>query len=243
MSYILDALRRADTERGRGVVPGIHSQMDGPGTAQAAPSRNRTLVWAVAGLSAALVLVIAWMLLRGGETPAPVVAAAPVPAEVPPPVAPPPPAPPPEPAPATIVPTTPPPVIAEAPRTPPREEAPPPRRQRAEQAPAAQPQPAARPSTPVAPSPTAPAPKASPAAAGNTRIYALNELPQDIRGSLPQLSIGGAMYSPNPASRMLIVNGQLMHEGDKITPELVLDQIELKRAVLSFRGYRYSIYY
>jgi general secretion pathway protein B len=136
------------------------------------------------------------------------------------------------------VPTTPPPATAETTRVPPREEAPAPRRQRAEQAPAAQP--AARPGTPVV---TAPATKASPATAGNTRIHAVNELPQDIRGSLPQLSIGGAMYSPNPASRMLIVNGQLMHEGEKVTPELVLDQIELKRAVLSFRGYRYSINY
>lgn len=236
MSYILDALRRADTERGRGVVPGIHSQMDGPAAASTAPSRNRTLVWAVVGLSAALVVVIAWMLLRGGDAPAPVVAVAPAPAELPPPVAPPPP-PAPEPVPTTIVPTTPPPMAAETPRVPPREEAPAPRRPRAEPATqAAQPKPPA-----AAPSP-APAPKASPAT-GNTRIYALNELPQDIRGSLPQLSIGGAMYSPNPASRMLIVNGQLMHEGEKVTPELVLDQIELKRAVLSFRGYRYSINY
>ena len=42
---------------------------------------------------------------------------------------------------------------------------------------------------------------------------------------------------------MLIINGQIYHEGDKLSPELTLQQIQLRSAVLSFRGYRYAISY
>ena len=57
------------------------------------------------------------------------------------------------------------------------------------------------------------------------------------------VTVGGASYSENPASRMLIINGQIFHEGDKLTSEVTLQQIKLRSAVLSYRGYRYTITY
>ncbi|RZI71356.1 MAG: general secretion pathway protein, partial [Rubrivivax sp.] len=75
------------------------------------------------------------------------------------------------------------------------------------------------------------------------RVYALNELPPNIRQQLPQLSVGGAMYSESPSSRMLILNGQPFKEGDQPTAHLKLEQINLKSAVLSYKGYRYAINY
>ena len=51
------------------------------------------------------------------------------------------------------------------------------------------------------------------------------------------------MHSANPANRMLILNGQVFHEGDQVTPDLVLEQIKLKSAVLVYKGQRYSINY
>ncbi len=69
------------------------------------------------------------------------------------------------------------------------------------------------------------------------------ELPPDIRGQLPALAISGATYSSNPAHRMLIINGQVFHEGEKPAPDLVLEQILQKSVVLSFRGFRYSVGY
>ena len=86
----------------------------------------------------------------------------------------------------------------------------------------------------------APAP-AAPATTTADRIYAVNELPEDIRRQLPAVSIGGSMYSPTPANRVLIINGQVLHEGDRIAPELTVQQIRAKGAVLNFRGYRYAI--
>ena len=80
-------------------------------------------------------------------------------------------------------------------------------------------------------------------AAEPPRVYALHELPPNIRQQLPQLSVGGAMYSESPASRMLILNGQPFKEGDQPIAHLKLEQINLKSAVLSYKGYRYAINY
>ena len=75
------------------------------------------------------------------------------------------------------------------------------------------------------------------------RIYALVELPDDIRRQLPNLSVSGSMYSAVPANRLVIFNGQVFHEGDKVTTDLVLEQIRPKAAVLRYKTYRYQLTY
>ncbi len=222
MSYILDALRKADAERERGAVPGIHAQ---PIFAGAAPSGARpparAWLWALLAGLGVLIAAGLWVGLRG-SSPAP----APVPtaqAVTPAPVVAPNPLPPPPPAVAAVA--------------PPRAAAatPPVRARRAEPEPKPD---------PVAQKPAAKtaAAEASPKeAAGADRVYTLKELPDDVRRQLPQLSVGGSMYSKTPADRILIINGSVLHEGDKIGPDLVLQQIKLKAAVLEFKGYRYAI--
>jgi general secretion pathway protein B len=79
------------------------------------------------------------------------------------------------------------------------------------------------------------------AALPGTRIYALSELPDDIRRQLPATNVGGSMYSATKANRILILNGQVLHEGDTVAPQLVLHEIRLKAAVLAYKGYRYEI--
>jgi len=94
MSYILDALRRADAERERGAVPGLHAQPVPPSSGEsqrAAPGRS--WVGPVAGAAALLVLVaLAWQWFAPAPAPAPVAAlpapAAPAVAVQPPPAAP-----------------------------------------------------------------------------------------------------------------------------------------------------------
>ena len=102
----------------------------------------------------------------------------------------------------------------------------------------------------AAPSPPAASPNATTSSNANAnanateeRVVALRDLPEDVRASLPPLTVAGATYSENPASRMLIINGKLVHEGDKLTPELTLQQIRLRTAILSYRGTRFSISY
>ena len=230
MSYILDALRKADAERERGSVPSIHAQpaFAGARPAGAAPASRMWIVVAVIGVLIALVAGMAAYLLFG-RSPASEVAR---PAASPPstvaaiPTAPvaPTPAPAPALAPVTVAPALP---------------APPPVR-KARAAPAASAAPAVAASVPTAAPASAPRPP-SVAAKTEERIYTLDELPDEIRRQLPALSVGGSMYSPTPASRLVIINGQVLREGEHITPDLLVQQIRLKSAVMSFKGYRYTL--
>ena len=68
-------------------------------------------------------------------------------------------------------------------------------------------------------------------------------LPASVRAALPPLAISGSTYSDNPAHRMLIINGQVYREGDSPTPELKLEQIRPKSAVLNYKGSTYVLNY
>jgi general secretion pathway protein B len=253
MSYILDALRKADAERDRGHVPGIHAQPSfGGAPAAGTPSGARPWVWAVAGaLAVALIGVLVWYFTRTpgavatsaaapmpapvAMTPAPVPVPAPVPAPSPAPApalsSAPLPAPTPAPAPVLASPAAVAPVATRAVGEPAK---PPP--EAASVARKARPAPAA---ASAAPAP-APAPGVKPAAAGD-KVYTVAELPDDIRRQLPNVNIGGSMYSSKPADRILIINGLVLHEGEAISPDLKLVQIRVKAALLDFRGYRYTL--
>ena len=87
------------------------------------------------------------------------------------------------------------------------------------------------------------APRPAPAASASTgeRLLALTELPPNIRSQLPALVVGGSVYSPSPASRIVILNGQVFREGDQPADGLSVEQIRLKSTVLAFRGVRFEL--
>ena len=210
MSYILDALRKADAERDRGNVPGVHAQ---PSFGGAMPTRAQPAakpwLWLAAGaLAVAVIAGLAWYVMS--PPPAPVIAAVPVPA----------------PAPIAAAPA----VVATVPAPPVQAAAPKPESAVVARKP--KPAPAAEPVAATA--------DAKPAATGE-KVYTLAELPDEIRRQLPPINVGGSMYSSKPADRVLIINGQVLHEGDRIAPDLTLQQIRLKGALLSFKGYRYTV--
>jgi general secretion pathway protein B len=270
MSYILDALKRAEAERSRGEIPDLHAQPLGdlPAALATTPGRGR-VAWLAGGLAILLLGGAGgWWLSRDGTSlTAPVMVALPGSAE---------------PAqPASSVAATSAAVPAASPAQLQVPSAP------VGGTPAAGPTPGAgsTPTITLAPAPTgdvdsavsaAPAKSSKPkvaanaasaaafaaksdaqatdvpsstaavasgAAAADEQVVALRDLPDDVRASLPPLTVAGATYSENPASRMLIINGKLVHEGDKLTPELTLQQIRLRSAVLAYRGTRFSISY
>lgn len=218
MSYILDALRKADAQRERDPARGIHAQpvtLSAPADNSAPTSRVWLLGMAlVAGT--ALLAVAMWGLgwLDWFIRPAPVVTAVLAPpvalsAAVVPAVTPQQP-----PSPATeVFPAAPPPPVA----------------------------PPARESPKVAATVTAYPPV--PVASAPDRLLSLAELPADVQRELPKLTITGGVYSPTPAQRLLIVNGQVLNEGAEAAPGVLLEQIRPKTAVLNFRGYRYGVGY
>ena len=93
---------------------------------------------------------------------------------------------------------------------------------------------------PRAPEPAAVAAAPAPTTATGT-VFAQGDLPEVVRAQLPSLKISGVTYSANPAYRMAIVNGQVLHEGDPAGPGLLLEKIEPGRTIWSFRGYRYGL--
>ena len=229
MSYILDALRRADAERERGAVPSIHAQTMPPASDDGPrPTAGKPMLWVIVALSLALVGSMVWqMTARDGAAPAtdtmpgqnaaaPAGGTSPAPTQIPTPAQ----SLPPVPAPAVVAATPPKPALPPV-ETPPRLEA-------------------QATKSPPAPNTASPAP---PSLAPNERVPLQSELPENIRREIPQLVVGGSIYSPNPASRFLILNGQIFHENDKVTPDLVLEQIKLKAAVLRYKGHRFGITY
>lgn len=238
MSYILDALKRADAERERGHVPGLHAQPLG-GTATASP-RGLAARWAWwAGGGAALVVVAALAWRMGADTHAPVPATLAVPQAAP--VAEPPAA-----TSTTTAPTALPPSppaaepVALAPVAAPRAAPSPP----AASAPAsvARPQPPAATGTAAATRPAAPepAPAATPA---NALIPLYAQLPAGTRQQLPALAVTGSVYSDDASARFIMLNGDVAKEGSQPVPGLVVERIEPKSAVLRYKGERFRLPY
>nr|WP_316641727.1 general secretion pathway protein GspB [uncultured Roseateles sp.] len=223
MSYILEALRRADSERERGTVPTLHANPGPADLTEGGAGAPRSRLWAwVVGVIVLLGAGSAPWLLRGEREP-PVLPApvAPAPATMP-----------------TVMPASPPTAQALPPAPPPLAAATVPEALTRQPPP----QPVApvatqRPAPPAAPLPRTESPVA------DLPVPLASGLPEELRRQLPPLAAGGAMYSDAPANRMLIINGQLFHEGDKITPDLVLEQIKLRGAVLVFKGQRFRISY
>lgn len=243
MSYILDALRRAQAERGRGGVPGLHTPAVAASSAAEVPqsSGGNRLVWLIAAGAAAIALVLAWLQFSPkasapAPTPPPAVVASAVVQPEPAPVLVPAPAPAPIPTPAPVAPPEPAPVVIDVtPPPPPPPPAPPvvPQAKPAVVAPAPKPAPAV--ANPAAPD------NAKVATAPSTPVYAVGELPAAVREQLPALQLAGITYSSNSKYRMVIVNGQVLHEGESAGPGLVLERIESARTIWAFRGYRFAL--
>ena len=246
MSLILDALRRADSERDRGAVPGLHAQPV-PAFSAEVPTRAsaRPWLWLAIVAGALLLAALAW-LIAGRVAPrqmdAPATAQAPV---TPPPAAA---------APSSVAPvaTAPAPFVSAAP-APATAVVPPPR----DSAPAAQPvaEPAPWPSqdgSRKAAAPEIPAASAAgrhesktvqPASAipAEPLITARAQLPDNIRSQLPPLVVGGSIYSASAPDRSVIIDGRLYRENDRLTADLTLEQIKPRSAVFRYKGYRFEV--
>lgn len=219
MSYILDALQRADAERARGGVPTLHDRP--PATPPPHPpfgGRQRVgLVLAttvlVVGLAAA-----GWWLWPASPAPAepttpprPVAVSA-IPATQPKPPASTPPAPPAAPK-ATAS------ALAAVPATP------------------ALPKTKTMETVKAAAVSTPPEPPATKAALPPL----LAELPEATRLQIPSLAITGAVYSENPAQRLLLVNGLVLGQGSQVAPDLTVVEIHANRSEFDFRGTRFRM--
>jgi len=231
MSYILEALKKSQAERQLGELPSIHAPQVQLHDGAASGAARRAPVWLALGgvtlaVVAALLLWQPWQAAATVPAPAPAVLAqavpAPAPAVAPAPVA----------APVTQAVPVPPaataaPVhharpVAEPPQERPGQAAPPP---------VAAPAPAPAPAVPAS------------APAGEESVPGMRDLPEPIQRQIPPIAIGGYIYSKNPADRLLLIDKVLRHEGEELAPGLVLEKLQPKAAIFSFKGYRYRVPY
>lgn len=215
MSYILDALRRAEAERERerGAVPGVHAQ---PAVVPDTPDRSRLRLpawWGVAagGLLGGAVVAALWFGGRASVAPPPVATPTPV-AVTPAPAAPA--------TPAAPVPPSPPPLAVVS-------------------APVVLPSPAPVPAAPPATPPAVPALQV--AAPLESKPQPWGELSAEQRREWPALSIGGSIYSDNASSRFVMINGQVVREGEAAAPGVTLERIGPKSAVLRWKDRRVEL--
>ena len=90
---------------------------------------------------------------------------------------------------------------------------------------------------------SAPPPVAAPleAASSPLREVQLAQLGAELRRELPALVLGGAIWSDSAASRFVIVNGQVLREGDLAAPGVVLQRIGPKAVFLRWRDWRIEV--
>ena len=239
MSYILDALRKAERERHLGQAPNL----------TAAPMLDELRPWRVSpwlgaglglglGLSGALLAV--WL-----NRPAPPVAALPAaPVTSPPPVT--------QPVTALEAPrvATPPVVKPTAPATPPvvkptAPASPPPRREPAAKVIAPEP-------LRSSPAPTRPERREPPArqsvtpgvvtiAPPSEPIPLLDTLPASARRGLPALNLDIHIYSPDPQQRFVVINGRRYREGERLSEGLVLETVTGDGVILRQGSQRFRL--
>ena len=250
MSLILDALRKADAERQQGTVPDLHAQplnLPAPAVVPTASPLRRAGVMAV--LAAVGAVVAAWALWPRSANPPSVVPPAMAPvaqAGAGPAVAPAAPvvttAAPAQPLVSSAPLSAPSPAVAAAPTVPPAPVTAPPV---TPTAPPAKPVPAPAVAAPIPPVAKAVPPAAAPAReareASAAPLPRLEALPPELRAQVPAMTVGGSVHSPVPASRMLILNGQVLREGDSPAPGVKLETIGRKAAVFSVGGQRFEL--
>jgi general secretion pathway protein B len=253
MSYILEALKKAQAERQLGATPTIHAPtLDGIATRETPAAPWKPLALAAGAIAVVGVAALLW---RQHETPPAVAATASTASTAPPAAAQPA-------APAVVAVRSVSPAPATMPPAPARPAVPPAAAPVPAPAPASAPAPAAAaaaaasvpmPAVVAATVPPTPAHKPAPEAAKSAKVAAVepqeepaqlrSELPEPIQRSIPPIAMGGYMYSKNPADRLLLIDKVLRHEGEEVAPGLVLEKLQPKAAVFTFKGYRYRVPY
>lgn len=77
--------------------------------------------------------------------------------------------------------------------------------------------------------------------ATDARIIKLNELPPEIKNSLPDLKMSAHFYSTDQQARFARVNDKILHEGETLNEGLRVEEINPGGTVFNYKGYRFQI--
>lgn len=82
--------------------------------------------------------------------------------------------------------------------------------------------------------------EAPPPPAGN-RMYAMEQLPASVREGLPEIRMSLHYFTNDPSLRLVRINGETLREGREISPGLRLEEITSDGAVFTYRHYRFRL--
>jgi len=74
-----------------------------------------------------------------------------------------------------------------------------------------------------------------------SEVLELSQLPLDIRKELPEISIFGHIYSNDPSSRLVNINGSIIREGEKVTSDLKVVEITMNGVIFDYQGIRFRM--
>jgi len=67
-------------------------------------------------------------------------------------------------------------------------------------------------------------------------VLEMDELPYDVLQHIPTLEFSAHVYSSNPLQRSIVINGRFMEEGDWLAENLFLSEITPDGAIFDFQG-------
>ena len=98
-----------------------------------------------------------------------------------------------------------------------------------------------RPEAPVVAPVPEPVSPPQPIEVGPPPVLELEDLPGDVRGRVPEMTISVYAYSATPASRLVRINNRILREGSYLDVGLRLEEIAPRELIFTFEGFRFRV--
>ncbi len=73
-----------------------------------------------------------------------------------------------------------------------------------------------------------------------TEVMPMNDLPASIRQEIQGITISFHVYSSNPVERRIMINNELLRQGESLSPGFEVERITPDGVVLNYKGYRFQ---
>ena len=74
-----------------------------------------------------------------------------------------------------------------------------------------------------------------------TEVVEFHDLPESIKLQLPAIIISAHVYSSNPAQRSVVINNNFMEEGEYVIDDLILHEITPDGAIFNYQGTLFNL--
>jgi len=75
----------------------------------------------------------------------------------------------------------------------------------------------------------------------DNKIYTISELPEAVRQGLPSLTISTHVYSSEKSERLTAINGHIGREGQEVMIGIMLETITPDGVILRYQGYKFRV--